>query len=103
MDVGGKIVVAGSALLVLYGAGGLVATWLVPRLQELWLYRPWMLTGPLVANNINRTIMSLFSLIAGASLGLPILGQTRLGSIAVGLLVLVVVARFAFARRRPDA
>jgi hypothetical protein len=103
MDVGEKILLVGSALFVLYGAGGLVATWLIPSLQQIWLYRPWMLTGPLVANSINRTIMSLFSLIAGAGLGLPILGQTKLSLIALALLVVIGIAKSTFARRRPDA
>jgi hypothetical protein len=103
MDAGEKILLVGSALFVLYGVGGLVATWLIPSLQQIWLYRPWMLTGPLVANNFNRTIMSLLALVLGAELGLSILGQTKLSLITLALLVVIVIAKFTFARRRPDA
>ncbi|MCJ0826639.1 hypothetical protein MQC88_11865 [Luteimonas sp. 50] len=97
------VLLVNAAFLVLYGVGGLVATWLFPGLLRTWLYRPWMLTGPLVANDTNRTIMSLLGLAMGASLGLSLLGQRKSALAALALLVVVAMAKVRFARRRPDA
>lgn len=103
MDVGELILLVGAALFVLYGVGGLVATWLIPGLLRTWLYRPGMFTGPLVANDLNRTIMALLILAFGASVGLSLLGQRKSSLVAFALLVVVVIAKFRFAKRRPDA
>lgn len=103
MDVAEMVLLVNAALLVLYGVGGLVATWLSPRFLRAWLYRPWMFTGPLVANDANRTIMSLLCLAMGASLGLSLLGQGIPALASLALLVVVAIAKFRFARRRPDA
>lgn len=103
MDVGEMVLLVNAAFLVLYGVGGLVATWLFPGLLRTWLYRPWMFTGPLVANDTNRTIMSLLILAMGASIGLSLLGQGIPALASLALLVVVAIAKFRFAKRRPDA
>lgn len=103
MDAGDKIILFGSVLLVLYGIGGLVATWLLPALQRMWLFQPWMLTGTLVANNTNRTITSLLCLGVGAELGLSVLKHLMLSLVGLVFLLAIVMAKSFFATRRPDA
>lgn len=103
MDVGDKLLLFIFALFVFYGAGGLAATWLLPSLQRTWLYTPWMLTGTSDANNVNRTIMSVFCVLIGAEVGFSIIGERTLRMTALALLVVVVIAKLAYARRHPDA
>jgi len=102
MDTGEKILFVANCLLALYGVGGLVSTWLLPRLQRTWLFGPAMLTGHLDANDSNRTLMSLLVLSAGASQALLLTRHTILGGLAVAVLLGVAIAKMKLARRRPQ-
>jgi hypothetical protein len=103
MDLADQFVFAAAALFIIYGVAGLIATWVFPRLQGLWPFKPWMLTGPLEANDTNRTIMSLLVLFFGLATAFSITGHVAIGSVALGLLIVVVVLKKVLATRRPDA
>jgi hypothetical protein len=51
---------------VVYGIGGFVATWALPRLQHTNLYKPSMFTGDLPPTNANRVLMSSYFIAIGA-------------------------------------
>jgi hypothetical protein len=94
-----KIFGAIGLVFVAYGIGGLVATWLLPRLQHTYFYKPSMFTSGLPPTNASRVLMSSYFIAIGAFITASSTDQ-RLVSWLFLICTILCVIKMSAARKR---